>query len=59
MHDDAVFPMTTQPDVSGHAQVLAMPEPPIAYVLEHPGVRFEKLDTIADDFMRRTPPPPA
>ncbi len=56
-YDYAVFAMTIHPDVSGRPQVLAMLERLIAHMLKHPGVRFEKLDTIAEDFMRRTPPP--
>lgn len=56
-HDDAVFAMTIHPDVSGRPQVLNRLERSIAYMLEHPGVRFSTLDAVADDFMQRNPSP--
>jgi peptidoglycan/xylan/chitin deacetylase (PgdA/CDA1 family) len=56
-HDYAVFPMTIHPDVSGRPQVLAMLERLIAYMLKHPGVRFVRLDDLAEDFKKRAPPP--
>ena len=49
-YDDAVFPITIHPDVSGRPQVLLMLERLIAYITAHPGVRFCTFDEIADDF---------
>ncbi len=54
-YDEAVFPMTIHPDVSGRPQVLLMLERLIAYILAHPGVRFCPFNDIADDFARRHP----
>jgi peptidoglycan/xylan/chitin deacetylase (PgdA/CDA1 family) len=54
-YDEAVFPITIHPDVSGRPQVLLMLERIAAYVMAHPGVRFCTFDEIADDFARRHP----
>jgi hypothetical protein len=51
--------MTIHPDVSGRPQVLAMLERLIAYMLKHPGVRFVRLEDMAEDFKKRVPPPSA
>ena len=47
-YDDAVFPITIHPDVSGRPQVLLMLERIIAYISSHPGVRFCTFDQIAE-----------
>ncbi len=49
-YDDAVFPITIHPDVSGRPQVLLMLERLTAYITAYPGVRFCTFDEIADDF---------
>ena len=49
-YDQAVFPMTIHPDVSGRPQVLLMLERVSAYIMSHPGVRFCTFNEIADDF---------
>ena len=54
-YDEAVFPITIHPDVSGRPQVLLMLERLAAYLMSHPGVRFCKFDEIADDFASRHP----
>ena len=54
-YDDAVFPITIHPDVSGRPQVLLMLERLTAYITTHPGVRFGTFDEIADDFATRHP----
>ena len=54
-YDDAVFPMTIHPDVSGRPQVLLMLERLTAYITAHPGVSFCTFDEIADDFAARHP----
>ena len=54
-YDEAVFPITIHPDVSGRPQVLLMLERLAAYLMSHPGVRFCKFDEIADDFGLRHP----
>lgn len=54
-YDDAVFPMTVHPDVSGRPQVLLMHERLIQYFSGHPGVRFVSMEEAADDFRRRHP----
>ena len=54
-YDEAVFPITIHPDVSGRPQVLLMLERLAAYLMSHPGVRFCKFDEIADDFAQRHP----
>ncbi len=54
-YDDAIFPITIHPDVSGRPQVLLMLERIIAYVSSHPGVRFCTFDQIAVDHLQRKP----
>ena len=54
-YDEAVFPITIHPDVSGRPQVLLMLERLAAYLMSHPGVRFCKFDEIADNFAQRHP----
>ena len=54
-YDDAVFPITIHPGVSGRPQVLLMPERLVSYIAAHPGVRFCTFDEIADDFAARHP----
>ncbi len=56
-YDYAVYTMTIHPDVSGRPQVLMMLERLFHYMIRHPGVRFTTFDEIADDFLRRSPPP--
>jgi peptidoglycan-N-acetylglucosamine deacetylase len=56
-YDYAVFAMAIHPDVSGRPQVLNMLESLIGHMIKHPGVRFSTLDAIANDFMKRSPPP--
>ena len=54
-YDEAVFPITIHPDVSGRPQVLLMLERLTGYITAHPGVRFCTFDEIADDFGARHP----
>ena len=54
-YDEAVFPITIHPDVSGRPQVLLMLERLIPYMLAHRGVRFCTFNEIADDFAKRHP----
>ena len=54
-YDDAVFPITIHPDVSGRPQVLLMLERIIAYISSYPGVRFCTFDQIAEDHLQRKP----
>ena len=54
-YDQAVFPITIHPDVSGRPQVLLMLERLSAYLMTHPGVRFCTFDEIADEFARSHP----
>ena len=54
-YDEAVFPITIHPDVSGRPQVLLMLERLTAYIMSHPGVRFCTFDEIADNFAKRNP----
>jgi peptidoglycan/xylan/chitin deacetylase (PgdA/CDA1 family) len=58
-YDDAVFPITIHPDVSGRPQVILMLERLTAYIMSHPGVKFCTFDEIASDFARRHPRRPA
>jgi len=51
----AVFGMTIHPDVSGRPQVLLMLERLIEYISQFEGVRWAKMDEIADDFATRSP----
>ena len=54
-YDDAIFPITIHPDVSGRPQVLLMLERLHAYMAGHRGVRFCTFKEIAEDFARRHP----
>ena len=54
-YDQAVFPMTIHPDVSGRPQVLLMLERVSAYIMSHPGVSFCTFNEIADDFASNHP----
>lgn len=51
--DEAVFPMTIHPDVSGRPQVLAMHERIIAHINKHEGVRWATLEEMADWFLAK------
>lgn len=57
-YDYAVFPFTIHPDVSGRPQVVLMLERMIEYINGHEGIRWVTLEDMADDFMKRNPPPP-
>jgi len=50
-YDEAVFPITIHPDVSGRPQVLLMLERLTAYIMSHDGVTFRTCNEIADDFL--------
>lgn len=54
-YDYAVFPLTIHPDVSGKPHVLTMHERLFNYMKDHPGVRFVRMEDIADDFAKRYP----
>ncbi len=54
-YDEAIFPITIHPDVSGRPQVLLMLERLAKYISAHTGVRFCTFDEIADDFAKRHP----
>ena len=54
-YDEAVFPVTLHPDVSGRPQVLLMLERFAAYLMAHPGVKFCTLNEMAEDFLKRRP----
>ena len=54
-YDEAVFPITIHPDVSGRPQVILMLERLVAYITSHPGVRFCTFNEIADDFAAQHP----
>ena len=54
-YDEAVFPITIHPDVSGRPQVLLMLERLSAYLMSHPGVRFCTFEEIAGDFAANHP----
>ena len=54
-YDEAVFPITIHPDVSGRPQVILMLERLTSYIMTHPGVRFRTFDQMADDFAARHP----
>jgi peptidoglycan/xylan/chitin deacetylase (PgdA/CDA1 family) len=55
--DQAVFPLTLHPDVSGRPQVLLMLERFLAVLAATPGVRFSTFEAAATDFRRRCPYP--
>ena len=54
-YDEAIFPITIHPDVSGRPQVLLMLERLTEYIRSHTGVRFCTFDEIADEFARSHP----
>ena len=54
-YDYAVFPLTIHPDVSGKPQVLMMLERFFNHLSRHPGVKFVRMEEIADDFLKRYP----
>ena len=54
-YDEAVFPITIHPDVSGRPQVLLMLERLAAYIMSHDGVQFRTFNEIADDFLLNHP----
>ena len=54
-YDEAVFPITIHPDVSGRPQVILMLERLTSYILAHPGAQFCTFEEIADDFAQRNP----
>ena len=56
--DYAAFTITVHPDVSGRPQVLLMLERIIEHISGHAGVRWATFEDIADDFIKRQPPPP-
>jgi hypothetical protein len=47
--------MTVHPDVAGRPQVILMLERLIEHISGHDGIRWAKMDEIADDFARRFP----
>lgn len=53
--DDAVFPITIHPDVSGRPQVLLMLERFIDYVNGHEGVSWKKMESVARSFREKNP----
>jgi peptidoglycan/xylan/chitin deacetylase (PgdA/CDA1 family) len=53
--DEAVFPLTIHPDVSGRPQVLLMLERLIEYINRHEGVRWVTMEEVAEDFRTRYP----
>ena len=54
-YDDAVFPMTIHPDVSGRPQCILMHEKLIDYINKHPGVNWCTMSEIAEDFRSKNP----
>lgn len=55
--NDAIFPMTIHPDVSGRPQVQLMLERLIEHINGHDGIHWSTFDEIADDFIARNPRP--
>ncbi len=53
--DYAIFPMTIHPDVSARPQVLLMHERIIEHINKHSGIKWVNFDTMADDFLKRSP----
>lgn len=53
--DEAVFPITIHPDVSGRPQVLLMLERFIDFVNQHDGVTWKTMEEIAGGFRGRVP----
>jgi peptidoglycan/xylan/chitin deacetylase (PgdA/CDA1 family) len=56
-HDYAVFPITIHPDVSGRPQVLLMLERLFEYMSGHAGVKWVRMEEMAEDYARRFPRP--
>jgi peptidoglycan/xylan/chitin deacetylase (PgdA/CDA1 family) len=54
-YDYAVFPITIHPDVSGRPQVLLMLERLFEYMSGHAGVKFVRMEEMANDYARRFP----
>ena len=54
-YDYAVFPITIHPDVSGRPQVLLMLERLFEYISGHAGVKFVRMEEMANDYARRFP----
>lgn len=54
-YDNAIFPITLHPDVSGRPQVLLMLERLIEHFKSHDGVEFATFNQIADDFLAANP----
>jgi peptidoglycan-N-acetylglucosamine deacetylase len=54
-YDYAIFPITIHPDVSGRPQVLLMLERLFKHIAGHTGVRFVRMEEMADDYARRFP----
>jgi peptidoglycan/xylan/chitin deacetylase (PgdA/CDA1 family) len=54
-YDYAVFPITIHPDVSGRPQVLLMLERLFEYIAGHAGVKFVRMEEMANDYARRFP----
>lgn len=52
-YDDAIFPMTIHPDVSGRPQCILMHEKLIEYINKHPGVKWCTLEEMANDFAEK------
>lgn len=53
--DYAAVTITIHPDVSGRPQVLLMLERLIHHINSHDGVKWANFDSIADDFVKRSP----
>lgn len=54
-YEQAVFPITIHPDVSGRPQVLLMLERLLSYVRGFEGVSIVPMEQVARDFMARNP----
>jgi peptidoglycan/xylan/chitin deacetylase (PgdA/CDA1 family) len=54
-YDYAVFPITIHPDVSGRPQVLLMLERLFEYISGHAGVKFVRMEEMANDYAGRFP----
>lgn len=54
-YDNAIFPITMHPDVSGRPQVQLMLERLIEHFQSHDGVEFSTFDAIADRFLADNP----
>jgi len=53
--DEAVFPLTIHPDVSGRPQVLLMLERLIEYISGHSGVTWTTMEEVAEEFRAAHP----